>query len=354
MTLIRLDGVTRTFGSIRAVDDVSLTIAAGELFTLLGPSGCGKTTLLRMIAGFCDVERGGIWFGDTRIDRLPAHRRNIGMVFQNYAIFPNLTVADNVAYGLKARKIDRRDTDRRVAEALAMVELPNHAARWPHELSGGQLQRVAIARSLVIKPAVLLFDEPLSNLDAQLRTHMRVEIRQLQKSLGLTAVYVTHDQEEALAISDRIAVLRGGRIEQVGTPEAIYRVPQTAFVGSFMGATNMLPGVVGTSDGTTTGVLVGGTELRVPGAVGAPGDRVLLSIRPETLRVIGDEGAGHRIVARLTLREFLGPILRLHATLPDGTAIRVAALGGEVVRTEPGGALSLGYDPAQILVYPAP
>jgi len=354
MTAIRLDALTRTFGAVRAVDDISLTIGDGEFFTLLGPSGCGKTTLLRMIAGFCDVERGGIWFDDQRIDPLPAHRRNIGMVFQNYAIFPNLTVAQNVAYGLKARKIDRRDVDRRVAEALEMVELPNHGARWPHEMSGGQLQRVAIARSLVIKPAVLLFDEPLSNLDAQLRTHMRVEIRQLQKSLGLTAVYVTHDQEEALAISDRIAVLRGGRIEQVGTPEAIYRTPETAFVGSFMGATNMLSGVVGTSDGSITMVAVGGAQVQVPGRIGVPGDRVLLSIRPETLRLVEGEAAGPRLTTRLTMREFLGPILRLHATLPDGTAIRIAALGGQAVGAAPGGALQLAYDPAQILVYPAP
>jgi ABC-type Fe3+/spermidine/putrescine transport system ATPase subunit len=354
VTAIRLDGLVRTFGAVRAVDDISLTIADGEFFTLLGPSGCGKTTLLRMIAGFCDVERGGIWFDDTRIDTLPAHRRNIGMVFQNYAIFPNLTVAENVAYGLRARKIDRREIERRVAEALEMVQLPSHGTRWPHELSGGQLQRVAIARSLVIKPAVLLFDEPLSNLDAQLRVHMRLEIRQLQKSLGLTAVYVTHDQEEALAISDRIAVLRGGKLEQVGVPEAIYRTPETAFVGTFMGATNMLPGLVGASDGATTSITAGGAEWRVPGRAGAPGDRILLSIRPETLRLAEGAEAGPQLAARLTLREFLGPILRLHATLPDGTSIRVAALGGQEVRVDPGGELALAYDPAQIIVYPAP
>jgi iron(III) transport system ATP-binding protein len=354
VTTIRLDSLTRTFGAVRAVDDISLTIADGEFFTLLGPSGCGKTTLLRMIAGFCDVERGSIWFDDERIDGLPAHRRNIGMVFQNYAIFPNLTVEQNVAYGLRARKVEREEMTRRVAEALAMVELPKHGARWPHELSGGQLQRVAIARSLVIKPAVLLFDEPLSNLDAQLRTHMRVEIRQLQKSLGLTAVYVTHDQEEALAISDRIAVLRGGKIEQVGSPEAIYRMPQTAFVGSFMGATNMLSGVVKGYDGATTTVTAGGAELRVLGQAGAPGDKVQLSIRPETLRLLLDGSTGPQcLTARLTMREFLGPILRLHATLPDGTAIRVAALGGQEVPVPPGGALSLAYDPAQIMAYPA-
>jgi iron(III) transport system ATP-binding protein len=354
LTTIRLKALARNFGQVRAADDISLTVADGEFFTLLGPSGCGKTTLLRMIAGFCEVERGSIWFDDQRIDRLPAHRRNIGMVFQNYAIFPNLTVAQNVAYGLRARKTERKEIERRVAEALEMVELRHHHARWPHEMSGGQLQRVAIARCLVIKPAVLLFDEPLSNLDAQLRTHMRVEIRQLQKSLGLTAVYVTHDQEEALAISDRIAVLRGGKVEQVGSPEAIYRTPATAFVGSFMGATNMLPGVVGMSDGATTSVTAGGAELRVQGAVAAPGDRVLLSIRPETLRLVAGDYTGPRITARLTLREFLGPILHLHATLPDGAAIRVAALGCQKVAVAPDGELVLGYDPAQIILYPAP
>jgi iron(III) transport system ATP-binding protein len=193
----------------------------------------------------------------------------------------------------------------------------------------------------------------LSNLDAQLRVHMRVEIRQLQNALGLTAVYVTHDQEEALAISDRIAVLRGGKIEQIGTPEAIYSTPETAFVGSFMGATNMLQGIVGPIDGASTRITVGGAEIRVPGRAGATGDRVLLSIRPETLRLVEGGATGPRLDARLTLREFLGPIQRLHAALPDGTVIRVALLGGQIVPTVPGDSLSLGYDPAQVIVYPA-
>jgi len=351
LTAIRLEGVTRTFQAVRAVDDVSLSIAEGEFFTLLGPSGCGKTTLLRMIAGFCPVEHGAIWFGDRRIDQVPAHRRDTGMVFQSYAIFPNLTVAQNVAYGLRARKVGRTETAERVAGALAMVQLGAHGARWPHELSGGQLQRVAIARCLVIKPVVLLFDEPLSNLDAQLRTHMRVEIRQLQKSLGLTAVYVTHDQEEALAISDRIAVMRAGRVEQVGPPEAIYRTPETAFVAGFMGATNMLAGVVGGFDGRDTMVEAGGAVFRVRGAAGAPGRRVLLSVRPETLRVsaAGDPA----VAARLVLQEFLGPILRLHAALPDGTPLRVAVLAGHDP-VAAGADLRLAYDPAQITLYPAP
>jgi len=354
VTTIRLDAVVRSFGSVRAVDAISVTIAAGEFFTVLGPSGCGKTTLLRMIAGFAEVERGSIWFGDQRIDQTPAHRRNIGMVFQSYAVFPNLTVEQNVAYGLKARKVGRQETRDRVGEALALVRLPGHGTRWPHELSGGQLQRVAIARSLVIRPAVLLFDEPLSNLDAQLRTHMRVEIRELQRSLGLTTVYVTHDQEEALAISDRIAVLRHGRIEQVGLPETIYHTPATAFVAEFIGLTNMLPGVVGGFDGTATTVQAGGVAFQVHGQAGAPGSQVLLSIRPETLRVVdGRTVGGPTLVARLLLREFLGPILRLHAALPDGTPIRVAVLGGPTPLAADG-TLRLAYDPAQIIVYPAP
>jgi len=355
VTTIRLDAVVRTFGSVRAVDEISVTIAAGEFFTVLGPSGCGKTTLLRMIAGFADVERGSIWFGKQRIDQLPAHRRNIGMVFQSYAVFPNLTVEQNVAYGLKARKVGRQETRDRVGEALALVRLPGYGARWPHELSGGQLQRVAIARSLVIRPAVLLFDEPLSNLDAQLRTHMRVEIRELQRSLGLTTVYVTHDQEEALAISDRIAVLRHGRIEQVALPETIYRTPSTAFVAEFMGMTNMLPGVVGGFDGTATTVQAGGVAFQVSGQIGAPGCQVLLSIRPETMRVVDrPDAGGPTLVARLLLREFLGPILRLHAALPDGTPVRVAVLGGQPTPQSADGTLRLAYDPAQITVYPAP
>nr|WP_283949615.1 ABC transporter ATP-binding protein [Limobrevibacterium gyesilva] len=331
-----------------------MTIGQGEFFTLLGPSGCGKTTLLRMIAGFCDVEQGSVWFGDQRIDKLPAHRRNTGMVFQNYAIFPNLTVARNVAYGLRARGVDRAQIATRVEKALQTVRLGGYGERWPHQLSGGQLQRVAIARSLVIEPAVLLFDEPLSNLDAQLRVQMRVEIRQLQQSLGLTAVYVTHDQEEALAISDRIAVLRAGRVEQVGSPEAIYRAPETAFVAEFMGATNMLPGEAGAFDGTTTPVAACGHTLHVAGQVAAPGAKVMLSLRPETLRLVAAAAGGPCLPVRLQLREFLGPIVRLHMVLPDGTPIRVSALAGQDAAAMPEGDLALAYDPAQVVAFPAP
>jgi iron(III) transport system ATP-binding protein len=353
VTAIRIDNLTCSFGAMRAVDGISVTIGQRELFTLLGPSGCGKTTLLRMIAGFTDVTSGSIWLGNSRIDSLPAHRRNIGMVFQNYAIFPNLTVEGNVAYGLHARKVAAAEIATRVKKALQRVRLTGYGPRWPHQLSGGQLQRVAIARALIIEPAVLLFDEPLSNLDAQLRMEMRVEIRQLQQSLGLTAVYVTHDQEEALAISDRIAVLRDGKIEQVGSPEEIYQRPQTAFVAEFLGGTNMLPGIAGAHDGSETEVATCGTTLSVHGKVAEPGQKVLLSIRPEALRPAGDSDR-HLLHTTLVLREFLGQIERLHTAMPDGTPLRVSALSSPRVMAIQGAPLALAYDPTQIVVFPSP
>src|SRR3954452_5478189 len=241
---IGIDRVSRSFGAVRAVDDISITIADGEFFTLLGPSGCGKTTLLRMVAGFAELESGEVRFGEQRIDTLPPHKRNSGMVFQNYAVFPNLTVGGNVAYGLRARSVPSQETRERVTRALKLVQLEGFAERWPHQLSGGQLQRVAIARAIVIEPHVLLLDEPLSNLDAKLRVEMRGEIRRLQKLLGITVLYVTHDQEEALAISDRIAVMRAGRVEQIASPRDIYERPATPFVASFVGTTNLLDGVI--------------------------------------------------------------------------------------------------------------
>ncbi|MGH7068492.1 MAG: ABC transporter ATP-binding protein [Acetobacteraceae bacterium] len=350
MTIIRIDRLSKAFGGVQAVDAVSLTVEDKEFFTLLGPSGCGKTTLLRMIAGFCDPDCGAIFFDDQRIDRLPAHRRDIGMVFQDYAVFPNLTVEQNVLYGLRARRTPHREAAERAKAALERVRLGGLGKRWPHQLSGGQLQRVAIARSLVIEPMVLLFDEPLSNLDAQLRVQMRVEIRQLQKTLGLTAVYVTHDQEEALAVSDRIAVLQSGRVEQIGPPESIYGSPRTAFVASFMGTTNMIPGVAGTFDGETTRVNAGPTPLWVKGRVATEGEHVVLSLRPEALHLVENTDQGRaRLRARLEMREFLGPLVRLHLALADGTPIRASLLSGSEYRLQQGDELEFAYDPAQVL-----
>jgi sn-glycerol 3-phosphate transport system ATP-binding protein len=278
---ISISRVSRTFGTVRAVDNVSLEVGEGEFFTLLGPSGCGKTTLLRMIAGFCELDRGKIRFGRERIDRLPAHLRDIGMVFQNYAVFPNLTVAGNVAYGLKARKVAAPEAERRVEQALALVQLSGYGGRWPHQLSGGQLQRVAIARCLVIEPAVLLLDEPLSNLDAQLRVEMRREIRSLQQRLGMTMLYVTHDQVEAMTMADQVVLMRNGRIEQDAAPAVLYERPATIFAARFVGTPpmNVLPASLIPADAHWA-------RAAIP--AGHTVDQLAIGIRPEAARLVDD------------------------------------------------------------------
>jgi iron(III) transport system ATP-binding protein/putative spermidine/putrescine transport system ATP-binding protein len=350
---ITIERVSRSFGKVMAVDDISLTIEDGEFFTLLGPSGCGKTTLLRMVAGFADLERGEIRFGERRIDTLPPHRRDAGMVFQNYAIFPNLTVADNVAYGLRARHVPAAKIAPRVAEALRLVQLADYGERWPHQLSGGQLQRVAIARALVIEPQVLLLDEPLSNLDARLRVEMRREIRELQQTLRITAIYVTHDQEEALSMSDRIAVMRSGRIEQLGPPREIYQRPATPFVAEFMGTTNLFTGII--ADGGST-IRVGANVFEIPHQAIADGAKVSFSLRPEALRALARNKPAPtgwpRLDARLLRLEFLGPVTRVEAQLADGTTLRAALLGDPPDGMEPGSELALTYDPARVTVFP--
>jgi ABC-type Fe3+/spermidine/putrescine transport system ATPase subunit len=330
MTEITISNVHRTFGTVRAVDGVDLTVGEGEFFTLLGPSGCGKTTLLRMIAGFCELDEGEILFGDTRIDKLSAHRRDIGMVFQNYAVFPNLSVAGNVAYGLKARRVPAAEIGARVEEALRLVQLQGYGERQPHQLSGGQLQRVAIARALVIRPQVLLFDEPLSNLDARLRVSMRGEIRELQKSLGITSIYVTHDQEEAMSVSDRIALMHAGRLEQVGVPADIYRKPASRFAAEFMGTTN----------------LVEATKL----GLAAP---VWVSLRPEVLRFAEEAPAGwHRVGGAIVHVEMLGPLTRLDVRLANGTVLRMAMLDAPQRVLAVGQSVVLAFDATRLTVVP--
>ena len=352
MSSINIEGVSRSYGAVQAVRDITLAIADGEFFTLLGPSGCGKTTLLRMVAGFADVEAGLIRFGERRIDTLPPHRRNTGMVFQNYAIFPNLSVRDNVAYGLRARQVAPGPMRERVGRALDLVHLGGEAERWPHQLSGGQLQRVAIARALVIEPEVLLLDEPLSNLDAQLRLEMRADIRALQKSLGITAIYVTHDQEEALAISDRIAVMRAGRFEQVGDPEAIYRRPATPFVAEFMGTTNLLTGHVAVGG---TRILVGDTVFLVPKLAIADGAPVSFSLRPEALRPLRDGEAAPQgfasLPAELLRLEFLGAVTRIEAKLASGATLRAAVLDQPAATLRVGDRLTFVYDPERVTAF---
>ena len=292
------DAVKR-YDDFTALNGVSLDIHEGEFFTLLGPSGCGKTTLLRMIAGFNSIEGGDFFFGEKRINDVAAHKRDIGMVFQNYAIFPHLTVKENVAYGLKARKTPKKEIEARVAEALELVQISHLADRKPNELSGGQQQRVALARAFVIEPSVLLMDEPLSNLDAKLRVQMRTVIKKLQRRLGITTIYVTHDQEEALAISDRIAVMKDGNIMQIGTPSEIYAKPQNPFVAGFIGVSNFLDCDVKGEEVSIQGEL----SINIPVRKHYEG-KGQISARPEQL-FITDKGMPGKILISTFLGDFI-------------------------------------------------
>ena len=309
----------KKYGNFTALNGVNLEINPGEFFTLLGPSGCGKTTLLRMIAGFNTVEGGSIYFDDKMINDLEAHKRDIGMVFQNYAIFPHLTVAENVAYGLKAKKVPKNEITRRVEEALDLVQIKSLKDRKPNELSGGQQQRVALARAFVIEPSVLLMDEPLSNLDAKLRVQMRTVIKKLQRTLGITTIYVTHDQEEALAISDRIAVMQNGNIMQVGTPEEIYKKPENNFVAGFIGISNFIECEIKGSKESAS-ILLNQKEL--PKKVKLRKDykgKVILSARPEQLFFSDETG----IPGTIIISTFLGDFIEYEILLENGQTIQL-------------------------------
>jgi iron(III) transport system ATP-binding protein len=309
---IRLEGVSKRFahrvkGEVYAVRHVSLRVQPAELLTLLGPSGCGKTTTLRMIAGFQEPDSGRIFLGEEDVTRLMANQRNIGFVFQNYALFPHLSVFENVAYGLRVQGKSPGDIRQAVGEVLDMVGLHGYDHQFPHQLSGGEQQRVALARAIVIRPRVLLFDEPLSNLDAKLRIHMREELRELQKRLSITAVYVTHDQEEAMAISDRIAVMHQGEIVQEGTAETLYRHPVSEFVAGFIGRTNLLTAKVLSVGFGGVEVEVAGHRLRVPAdpAPVTPGQAVRLVVRPEIIE-LKPANAADGIPGTVVSRTFLG------------------------------------------------
>lgn len=281
---VRVKNISKAFGQTPALRDVSLEVQPHELFFLLGPSGCGKTTLLRLIAGFYEADSGELFLGDRPMAGVPPHRRNTGMVFQNYALWPHMTVAQNVAYGLEVRSVPAEEKRRRVAEALDIVQMQPYAQRLPNQLSGGQQQRVALARALVIRPDVLLLDEPLSNLDAKLRLEMREEIRRIHAQTRITTVYVTHDQKEALSMANRVAVMREGRIEQIGDPRSLYRKPVSRFVADFMGDTNWLCAKVARN--STNGLVLNtdlGAFIAINGAGLAAGEQVLLGFRPEAV-----------------------------------------------------------------------
>ena len=323
--MIEIQGVTKRFGSFTAVDDVSLTVRAGEFITLLGPSGCGKTTLLRMLSGFETPDPGSIRIAGQDVTHLPPYRRNVNQVFQSYALFPHLTVRENVAFGLRMQKVPKEEARRRVAEVVDLVELEGFEDRMPHQLSGGQRQRVALARAIVPNPTVLLLDEPLSALDAKLRKQMQIELKRLQKRLGMTFVFVTHDQEEALTMSDRVAVMNRGRLEQVGSPMDIYHRPGTAFVADFIGEANLLDAELLAREGAVGRVrLTGGLELRVPLAAWPENAaRAVVSVRPEKVCVSKRPiaGAENGFEATIATEVFQGAFDRLVLKTDAGTAL---------------------------------
>jgi putative spermidine/putrescine transport system ATP-binding protein len=348
---VELRAVTKAYGEALAVDRVSLSVASGELVALLGPSGCGKTTTLRMVAGFVEPSAGAVVLRGQDVTRVPPHKRDTGMVFQSYALFPHLTVAENIAFGLRRRRRPRAEIRMKVAEMIALMQLGGLEGRLPRQLSGGQQQRVAVGRALIINPAVILLDEPFSNLDAQLRESTRVELRRVQQQLGLTAMFVTHDQAEAMAIADRIAVMNKGRLEQIDTPEAVYRRPGTRFVAGFIGRANVFDATVIGRDGAGIAARsAGGVTFVVP-APDAPAEMAIV-LRPEAIRLArGDAAAEPNSVAGVVeVVQFFGPTAQLAVRLGDGTRLHVEGDGDLPGRFPPGTAVVAAWHAAALVV----
>ncbi|BBH67600.1 ABC transporter ATP-binding protein [Actinoplanes sp. OR16] len=338
--LLRLDGVTRRFGDADALSDLSLEIRRGEFIALLGPSGCGKSTALNCLAGLLPLTGGSIWRDDTRLDTLPPERRGFGMVFQNYALFPHMSVQKNVSFGLQMHGVARAEARRRTTEAIRLVHLEEHATKLPGQLSGGQQQRVAIARAVVIEPSLVLMDEPLSNLDAKLRLEMRTEIRRLHQSLGLTTVYVTHDQEEALSLSDRLVVLRDGRVQQIGTPEEVHTRPANRHVADFMGYRNLLHGRAfggAFAFQHSPDVRVKGTPVVRLG----DGDPAVAAIRPEDISLDGD------LEATVDVVEYQGREFTAEVRTADGLVLHLRT-GRRLAVGDP---LKVGFPADRLLIF---
>ncbi|MCC6675766.1 MAG: ABC transporter ATP-binding protein [Phycisphaerales bacterium] len=359
-TAVHIQEIVKTFPAVGgappavACDHISLSIEPGELYFLLGPSGCGKTTLLRMIAGFIDPTSGRILFDESDVTFMPPNRRNTGMVFQSYALWPHMTVQANVEFGLSVRKVPGPERARAALEALAAVKMEAYAKRKPNQLSGGQQQRVALARALVIRPSVLLLDEPLSNLDAKLRIELRGEIRRICKSSGITTIYVTHDQKEALSMADRVAILEAGRVVQTGPPAELYRRPRTRFVAEFLGETNFLPATVTSADGPkiTVETAAGAFSARAEAAgPWRPGAGVLCSVRPEALRIgLPSWGGMNTMTGRVVETTYLGEMAQHVVELKGGLRVKAADLNPREAVT---GTITIGVAPEDVVLLPA-
>jgi spermidine/putrescine transport system ATP-binding protein len=342
-TDVRLDQISKSFDGVRAVDELSLEIPKGSFFALLGPSGCGKTTTLRMIGGFEEPDEGAIYLGDQPVTGLPPHKRDVNTVFQSYALFPHLTIFENVAFGLRRKKIKGPQLNGRVREILGMVDLAGMGDRKPRQLSGGQQQRVALARALVNNPQVLLLDEPLGALDLKLRKQMQLTLKQIQHEIGITFVHVTHDQEEAMTMADSIAVMNGGRIEQLGAPEELYERPQTSFVARFLGASNLLSGTV--EDGRSVR-LGSGATLLVDEDLPSRGSLVAVGIRPEKLRFEDARDGANRLTGTIHERSYVGVATQYIVKTPDGAVnVFVQNAASRAGALEPGANVELSFDP---------
>ncbi|EEW26061.1 ABC transporter ATP-binding protein [Rhodobacter ferrooxidans] len=349
MAFLDIEHLEKAFGILRVVKDFNLGIQKGEFVSLLGPSGCGKTTVLRMVAGFETPNSGAIRIDGKDVVNQRPNQRNIGMVFQAYALFPNLTVAQNVGFGLKIKGVGRADQDIRVAEMLRLIGLPDLGNRYPFQLSGGQQQRVALARALAVKPSVLLLDEPLSALDAKIRVSLRTEIREIQQKLGITTIFVTHDQEEALSISDRIVVMNGGIAEQVGAPFEIYNRPNTKFVANFVGTLNTFDAAV--LDPAAGRVSLAGTEITLPQPlVSLTGDRIALALRPEALHLGRFEGREVVLPGVITDVHFLGSVIRVRADVAGASVALDTFNRADTPPPPVGAAAEVSFSAADLIV----
>jgi len=354
MSFLEIDHLQKRFARTTAVEQVHLEVTRGEFVSFLGPSGCGKTTTLRIIAGFESPSSGAIRLDGVDITHRPPHQRNVGMVFQSYALFPNMTVAQNVGFGLKVAKKPTAEITQRVEEMLHLIKLPALGNRYPYQLSGGQQQRVALARALAIRPQVLLLDEPLSALDAKIRVSLRLEIRSIQRELGITTIYVTHDQEEALSLSDRIVVMSEGRVEQIGTPFEIYNFPRTAFVASFVGTLNILRGQV--ADPAHGRILVDGQEVFASRGLerARTGDAVTVALRPEIVSLGEVAGNGNRMRGTVEDVNFLGSIVRIRVRFTDNAISLDTFNNPSLSLPQRGQALTVSFPREAVLALEAP